>query len=339
MPKVSIIVPIYNVEKYLPQCMESLLNQTLADIEIILVDDGSPDNCPAMCDEYAKQDHRVRVIHKANAGQGYARNSGLEIATGEYIAFVDSDDYVETATYQEMYALITSTKADAVYFAFQMFDNQENVFGEASTSKEGQYQTKDDVRGLMLNMIANHCTVKSRRDIQCSACCSLYRNDIIKNYGLKFKSERELYCEDLLFNLDYLLNSSNVITVVDTFYKYRVNVSSTTKTVRPDRVDKYYFFYQYLLEMLSINNFGTEGYLRATRQFIDYSRDGINKYLRSSLITRKEKIHWLKEVVNKEIWKEIAVSFPYKKLPLKHALHFYLLNKRHYHLLYLAGSI
>lgn len=90
--KVSIIVPIYNVEKYLCRCMDSLLNQTLKDIEIIMVDDGSPDNCPQMCDEYAKKDSRVKVIHKKNAGLGEARNSGLKIISGKFVAFVDSDD-------------------------------------------------------------------------------------------------------------------------------------------------------------------------------------------------------------------------------------------------------
>jgi len=94
-PKVSVIVPIYNVEKYFERCMRSLLNQTLKEIEIILVDDESPDNCPAMCDEYAGTDNRVKVIHKKNEGLGFARNSGLEIATGEYVAFVDSDDFVK----------------------------------------------------------------------------------------------------------------------------------------------------------------------------------------------------------------------------------------------------
>ena len=103
MPKISIIVPIYNVEKYLDRCMQSLLNQTLTDIEIIMVDDGSPDRCPQMCDEYAKKDSRIKVIHKSNAGLGYARNSGLEIATGEYVAFVDSDDYVYTQIYESLY--------------------------------------------------------------------------------------------------------------------------------------------------------------------------------------------------------------------------------------------
>lgn len=98
-PKVSIVVPIYNVESYLERCIQALLNQTLKDIEIILIDDGSPDHCPQICNEYAQKDSRIKVIHKKNAGLGYARNSGLEIARGKYLAFVDSDDYVEANMY------------------------------------------------------------------------------------------------------------------------------------------------------------------------------------------------------------------------------------------------
>lgn len=86
--KVSIIVPIYNVEKFLNRCIDSLLNQTLREIEIILIDDESPDNCPQICDEYAQRDNRIKVIHKTNAGLGMACNSGIEVATGDYIAFV-----------------------------------------------------------------------------------------------------------------------------------------------------------------------------------------------------------------------------------------------------------
>ena len=108
MSQISIIVPIYNVEKYLDRCIQSLLHQTLKDIEIILVDDGSPDRCSQMCDEYAKIDSRIKVIHKKNAGLGYARNSGIEIASGEYIAFVDSDDYVDVKTYESYYNLQTT---------------------------------------------------------------------------------------------------------------------------------------------------------------------------------------------------------------------------------------
>lgn len=97
---ISIIVPVYNVEKYLERCIESIVNQTYKDIEIILVDDGSPDNCPVICDRYAEKDNRIKVIHKQNGGLINARKSGLEIAQGDYIGFVDSDDWIEPEMYE-----------------------------------------------------------------------------------------------------------------------------------------------------------------------------------------------------------------------------------------------
>ena len=92
---ISVIIPIYNVEAYLDECIASVIAQTYSNLEIILVDDGSPDNCPQMCDEWAAKDSRIRVIHKENGGLSDARNAGIDIATGEYIAFVDSDDWIE----------------------------------------------------------------------------------------------------------------------------------------------------------------------------------------------------------------------------------------------------
>jgi len=337
-PKVSIIVPVYNVEKYLPHCMDSLLRQTLTDIEIVLVNDDSPDNCPTMCDQYAKQDHRVKVVHKKNGGLGYARNSGLETATGEYVAFVDSDDYVELNTYQKLYNLATETKVDVVYFTFQRFDDQGKIWGKTSDSSEITYNSEEEIRGFMLDMIANRPNAKYDNDIQSSSCCALYRNDLIKKHGLRFKSERELISEDRVFNLDYLLHSSNVKIIPDAFYYYRVNMSSLSRTVRPDRIIKNHIFYQYLLEMLKTNNFGKEGYLRATRLFIGYTRSTIRQYIKSSL-SKREKMLWLKEVINYGYWKEIASSYPYKQLPLKYALHFYMLHNGYRHLLYYYSKL
>ena len=118
--KVSIIVPCYGVEKYLDCCMESIVNQTLKDIEIILVDDGSPDRVPQICDEWAQKDPRIKVIHKKNAGLGYARNSGLEIASGEYVAFVDSDDYVDIRMYEFLYGNAVANDLDIVEYTFNI---------------------------------------------------------------------------------------------------------------------------------------------------------------------------------------------------------------------------
>lgn len=118
-PKVSIIVPVYNVEKYLDRCMQSLLGQTLKELEIILVDDGSPDNSPALCDNYESASDNlhwpiIKVIHKINEGLGFARNSGLEIATGEYIAFLDSDDFVDVNMYEQLYLKAKAKDIDVV---------------------------------------------------------------------------------------------------------------------------------------------------------------------------------------------------------------------------------
>lgn len=112
---ISIIVPVYKVEPYLHKCVDSILAQTYQNLEIILVDDGSPDNCGAICDEYAAKDSRVKVIHKENGGLSDARNAGLDICTGEYIAFVDSDDWIEPHMYQRLYELIQQFDADIAY--------------------------------------------------------------------------------------------------------------------------------------------------------------------------------------------------------------------------------
>lgn len=101
MPKVSIIVPVYNAEKYLRECVESVLCQTLSDIELILVDDGSTDSSPTLCDQYAAQDRRVKVIHKPNGRAASARNAGLRVASGEYVAFVDADDWISPDMYEK----------------------------------------------------------------------------------------------------------------------------------------------------------------------------------------------------------------------------------------------
>jgi len=108
-PLISVIVPVYNVEAYLKRCVECLLGQTYRNLEIILVDDGSPDNCPALCDAYGKQDGRIQVLHQKNAGLSGARNAGIGIAKGSYLAFVDSDDYVAPDFIQSLYELLRET--------------------------------------------------------------------------------------------------------------------------------------------------------------------------------------------------------------------------------------
>lgn len=125
---ISVIVPIYKVEKYLEKCLNSILEQTYQNLEIILVDDGSPDKCPQICDEYASKDHRIKVVHKKNGGLSSARNAGIEVATGEYISFVDSDDYLHKSTYEEMLKLITKSEADICICNIEYVDEKGDLY-------------------------------------------------------------------------------------------------------------------------------------------------------------------------------------------------------------------
>lgn len=124
-PKISVIVPVYKVEDYLHRCVDSVLNQTYKNIEVILVDDGSPDGCPAICDEYAVKDNRVRVIHKKNGGLSSARNAGLDFDyTGDFVSFLDSDDWIASDTYEYCVKLLSQYKSDAVQFAIAMVSDE-----------------------------------------------------------------------------------------------------------------------------------------------------------------------------------------------------------------------
>ena len=150
IPKVSVIVPIYNVEKYLDQCVQALLAQTLSDIEIILIDDESPDNCPKICDDYAAQYPNIKVIHKKNAGLGMACNSGLDVATGEYVAFCDSDDYVDSDMYMTMYNVAQKYTCDAVFTGLKRITMAGIPTGTVTHQKEFKlYKNKNEIHTLL----------------------------------------------------------------------------------------------------------------------------------------------------------------------------------------------
>ena len=138
MPKISVIVPVYNVEKYLARCIDSILDQSFADFEVILVDDGSPDKSGEICEYYKAQDNRIVVIHQNNEGQASARNRALDIAKGEYISFIDSDDYVHPDMFSTLIRIITESKSDLVLFGYTK-GIEEKVYWERN--EQIDYQT------------------------------------------------------------------------------------------------------------------------------------------------------------------------------------------------------
>lgn len=127
MPQISVIVPVYNVEQYLSRCLDSIINQTYRNFEVILVDDGSPDKCPEICDYYALQDNRIKVIHKENGGLADARNEGIRASSGEFITFIDSDDFVSFRYLEVLLDGITRHNADIIIAKFQRFESKNNI--------------------------------------------------------------------------------------------------------------------------------------------------------------------------------------------------------------------
>lgn len=236
MAKVSIIVPIYNVEKYLDRCVQSLINQTLRDIEIILVDDESPDNCPKMCDEYAKKDNRIKVIHKKNGGLGFARNSGLKVATGEYVAFVDSDDFVDTRMYEILIDVASEKRADIVYCGFYEYKNEQEKSLRQEVVNAKTY--KDIECQEVLHGMLSPCDAKGRiTKYEMSVWHGIYRRDIFLDYSVSFCSERQFISEDIIFHIDFIRHCKSIAFIPAAYYYYCLNETSLSKKYRADRLN------------------------------------------------------------------------------------------------------
>lgn len=217
MSVVSIIVPIYRAEKYLNKCVQSIVDQTYKNLEIILVDDGSPDNCPAICDAWAKKDSRIRVIHQRNGGFSAARNAGLDVATGTYIQFVDSDDWIEPNMVEALVIYAQQTHADIVRCGYYEEDGLQHLAfcSTAQTHCPDQNTLIVDLMndGLMSGALWN----------------KLYRHSALGETRF-----RNGYSEDILFNYLLLAQEPKVVYVSEAYYHYRVNNGSVTNsTFRP----------------------------------------------------------------------------------------------------------
>lgn len=314
-PKVSVIVPVYNVEKYLSRCVESIRRQTLSDIEIILVDDESPDNCPAMCDEYALQDPRVRVVHKKNGGLGMACNSGLDIAIGEYVAFCDSDDWVEPDMYAHMYTEAVKRPADMVFCGIRQIDQHGRIVPMAQTPTLKIYETRTEIEGVALDMIASRPNCKSERLLPMSAKIVLYKRKLIVDNGLHFESERRFITEDLFFNLDCLMCARSVVELPATYYNYFINTSSLSRVVRTDRFEKIKIVYKELLKRYEFSS--AEFQLRCMRMFIGYARVALCQ-IGSAGIPFVEKYKHIHAICCDSVWTEIHNKYPLNCMPRFH---------------------
>lgn len=214
--KISVIVPVYNVQKYLDNCIESIVNQSYNNLEIILVDDGSTDNSPQICDSWAFKDNRIKVIHKENGGASSARNAGIDAFTGNFIAFVDGDDYIDSDMYEVMLKQITENDADAA--ACGIVRESENGYKEFWGSDDAEVELYDNMTLLKKIGEANGI-------LPVSPCNKLFKRNVVSQirFDTRFK-----YAEDTLFNFMVGLNIRKMVVQNVTRYHYINNSSSAS---------------------------------------------------------------------------------------------------------------
>lgn len=214
--KVSIIVPVYKVEKYLRECLDSIVNQTYTDLEIILVDDGSPDTCGDICEEYAAKDDRITVIHKENGGQADARNVGLKVSQGEYIYFLDSDDYVELNTIKELVQLAEQSQPDIVFFKAVTFSDDPDL-QVIPIKIEHDYQPNSG-SVILSQRYTNH---EWTPGVQ----MHFFKAAFLKNEDISF--HKGIIYEDLLFSCIAYVRAKKVCVLNRALCHYRTRHGST----------------------------------------------------------------------------------------------------------------
>ena len=211
---ITVIVPVYKAEQYIDECVQSIVNQTYTNLEIILVDDGSPDRCPELCDEWAKRDDRVRVIHKENGGASSARNVALEIAAGEYIGFVDSDDYIEKTMYEELYSMLQGGTAKASCCVIHRFHTNSDRVKINNLSERTEYNTVDAVNAMFLNKTDT------------SVCNKLFDRSVFSN--IRFP-EGEAN-EEFSIMIPIIIEAGGIICTDKAMYYYRMTEGSVTSS-------------------------------------------------------------------------------------------------------------
>lgn len=334
IPAVSVIVPVYGVEKYLYRCVKSLRNQKLKNIEIILVDDESPDNCPKLCEDYVKEDARIKVVHKKNGGLGYARNTGMEYAHGEYIAFIDSDDYVEENMFFDLYKFAKENKLDTVIAGFNKVLNSGEIIKNVETDEEQIFRGKQKLQMFVGGMLGTPAKASKTLKYQMSVWRGIYSRKVIKKNHIRFCSERQFISEDIIYHLDYFDKANSLGILPLAVYNYCENGASLTKTFRKDRFEKNLILYKKIIEKMNLYKYPSEIYEYAMKLFLIRTKSAITSIvLNHKILEHKEARNIVNSIINNSTLREVLEKYPIKELPIRRQIFFRILKLRRYSLL------
>ncbi len=331
-PLVSIVIPVYNVEDYLEKCVNSVINQSYKNIEIILVDDGSSDNSGKICDKFAGIDSRISVIHKSNEGAGLARNIGINRAKGKYIGFIDSDDYISEHAVEKCVVNAERECADVV------------LFDRCAVSSDGTVQEKffsnqvDVIYGEknLLDFFSGLFTFKHGYGM--STCCKLFKLEILKSNNILFLSEREVMSEDTFFTMNFFPHVKKAITISEPlyFYCYRDNsISHTYDVKRQELID---VFLKKSLEFVQNKKLSNEITRAIIAKFHVFKLFAMTQIVESDLSSNDKKM-FLNDMFKNKLLRQ-TLSFDVLALEKKSIAFFYVCLKfRLYSICYLLLKI
>ena len=334
-PVVSIIVPVYNVSMYIEKCLQTLVGQSLSNIEIILVDDGSTDISGQICDQYARKYQNIKVVHCKNNGLGMARNRGLEIASGEYVGFVDSDDFISKKMYEILYRNAIENEADISYCAWQRFTEEEettekNIIEEGENHLQLQmWSGKEDIRQYLLDRIGRPPECREDNFYGATVCGGIFRRQLLEEYRIQFVSEKVFIAEDILFDIDIILRCRKIVHCNTVLYFYRYNPASLTTVYRSDRFEKNVILYHEMYNRLSKEFLTEHCFNSMSRYLLTVARIAIIQeaaFIKTNgrAYARKK----IKEICNCKEVQNILKKYPYKLLPPKYRYLCFLEKKR-----------
>lgn len=228
----SVIVPVYKVEEYLPACIESVLSQTFSDFELILVDDGSPDRCGEICDNFSKTDNRIKVVHKQNGGLASARKSGIQVASGEYVFNLDSDDLIEKDTLEYAYNKITDTNCEIVTFSYRWVEDGKTVNITNDGIDEGLYERPDIEKYIYPRILMD----KNMKHISYYLSGKAVKRELLTPHQLNVSDKISLG-EDLCCVISCFLNANSVYISKKNAYLYTVRHNSISKAFNSKQIN------------------------------------------------------------------------------------------------------
>ena len=321
-PKVSIIVPIYNVESYLSRCLDSLLSQSLSEIEIVAVNDGSTDRSSAILQEYAKKDGRLVVIEKENGGVSAARNTGLLAAKGSYIGFVDPDDWIDKEMYKELYNTAILDHADIVmctYIREFGTHSKEKKFNMPEKICYQNEEVKSEIMRRLVGPMNEEVANPELLDAWGTVWSKLYRADMIKEKKINFIDLNVIGTnEDSLFNIHTCYYANTFVFLNKPYYHYwRANTTSVTAGYKPDLQDQWFKLYSMIEDFLNTKNMQNDFYLALNNRIcLNTLGLGLNTISKSNKASVLMKVRKLNSILSDKRLKDSFKQFEMANFPL-----------------------